>query len=79
VTNLTDALSPPLTHHKRSNFGGWVGSGTAPGRGGGGDSFFDFSFTTTAAAPISRIRSFRITAICLRHGSIKEKSGRGNR
>ena len=46
---------------------------------GGGDSFFDFSFTTTAAAPISSIHSVRITAICIRHGSIKEKSGRGNR
>ena len=57
-------------------FGGWVGSGTAPGRGGG-DSFFDF--TTTAGAPISRIHSVRITAICIRHGSIKEMSGRGNR
>ena len=48
------------------------------GGGGGGDSFFDFSFNT-AAAPISRIHSVRITAICIRHGSIKEKSGRGNR
>ena len=44
---------------------------------GGGDSFFDF--TTTAGAPISRIHSVRITAICIRHGSIKEMSGRGNR
>ena len=59
--------------------GGWVGSGTAPGRRWGGDSFFDFSFTTTATAPIRRIHCVRITAICIRHGSIKEKSGRGNR
>ena len=46
---------------------------------GGGDSFVDFSFTTTAVAPIRRIHCVRITAICIRHGSIKEKSGRGNR
>jgi hypothetical protein len=55
---------------------GWVGSGTASGRGG---SFFACSFTTTAVAPISRIHSGRITAICLRHGNSKEMSGRGNR
>ena len=56
-----------------------LGVADTAGQGGGdGDSFFDFSFTT-AAAPISRIHSVRITAICIRHGSIKEKSGRGNR
>ena len=45
---------------------------------GGGDSFFD-STTTAGGALISRIHCVRITAIGIRHGSIKEKSGRGNR
>ncbi len=55
--------------------GGWIGTGTAPG--GGNSSLFTCSLSSKmmAAAPISRIHSGRIGAICCRHGSIKEMSG----
>ena len=50
--------------------GGWIGMGTAPG--GGNSSLFTCSLSSKmAAAPISRIHSGRIGAICCRHGSIR--------
>ncbi len=54
---------------------GWICMGAAPG--GGNSSLFTCSLTnTTAAAPINRIHSGRSSAICPRHGSIKEMSGK---